>query len=1534
MALPGESYKLAFTPGLLDQVFVRNGQPLLAIPADVLAVDMPGNIAADRGGFVDLDDNGYWWIPAGRVFLSPSTNDTATQELHFFLPHRYRGLFHTDAVRTESFVAYDAYNLLMVETQDALGNRVTVGERLSNGDLDPSKPGNDYRVLQPRLVMDPNRNRTEVAFDALGLVAGTAIKGKPEDNPQQGDFLDASFMADLSDADIDAFYNAIDPHVPAENHLKTATTRIVYDMDRFYKTRQAFPQEPEKWEPVFAATLARETHVSDQGTGEKTKIQLSFSYSDGFGREIQKKIQAEDGPLATGGPIVSLRWVGSGWTVFNNKGKPVRQYEPFFSQLPEKRHQFEFGVQVGVSPILFYDPVERVVATLHPNHTWEKVVFNPWQQATWDVNDTVTLDPENDEDVKGFFLKPNGTPRLATADYLPTWHKLRTDPANAAEANRRWPDPKIRNAEKDAAEKAALHEKTPTIAYLDTLGRPFLTVADNGLDSNGNEQKYKTHINLDVEGNQREVRDTIVQNGDAMGRVVMRYDYDMLGNRIHQASMEAGERWTLNDVTGKPIRAWDSRGHAFHTTYDLLRRPLRSLVTGADPANPNQEFLVERLVYGEQHPDDLLRNLRGMLYLHLDQAGVVINEAHDFKGNLLHVSRRLAREYKQAVGWSAVDAALPANASAKLDPGALEAVLAPLLDADTYSSHTTYDALNRPLMLVTPHNSAVRPNVIQPTYNEANLLEKVDVWLRRATAPGQPLSPATADLHAVTNIDYDAKGQRERIAYGNGAKTEYSYDPETFRLMHLKTTRPARRNGIATQLFKQPHTVQDLRYAYDPAGNITQIADDALPTIFHNNETIEPVCQFKYDAIYRLIEAQGREHIDQSAILQSLLNGNYRDYPFVGASQLNNPQAVRNYSEQYVYDPVGNFERMIHLAANGNWTRAYAYNEDSLIETAKKSNRLSSTTLQPRSPHPQPENYTHDAHGNMTSMPHLQVMKWDYRDQLQATAQQVVNNGGTPETTYYVYHAGGQRVRKVTERAVTAADAAAGKKPTRMKERIYLGGFEVYREYENDGNTLELERESLHVMDDQQRIALVETKTRDASVPANTLPETLTRYQFGNHLGSASLELDHQGKVLSYEEYSPYGSTTFEAGRSATEVSLKRYRYTGKERDGESGFYYHGARYYAGWLCRWISCDPRGLVDGLCVYEYCCGNPIVLHDPAGTQGVSPLPGIIGNDPAVGKLWEKAVVETLGPRLKANNYNDVVNAFKSELARRVADKGLGSNKQAGTGINYARKSYSAVRTRFGKLAEKAGISLKGLQVHHTFDELAKNPAKALETTNLSFQGGNAGTKGSGHNFAHEVSDAQAAGVKNPGQHVAEKMRANGIEPDVPELATTKHSPALPDKGPPVDLETGKVIKVGEEAAEKAGKGAKALRVLGKAGRHFAAAVPLLGIVAGQASAATAASQGDYAGAALDEAGFIPVAGDLLDAGRGGYALGEAANEFLVNEDLAMKHGDAAKAAVQKLGAGETVSDVIGGLAAAGSAVGQVLVKGSPIGFLFW
>ena len=239
----------------------------------------------------------------------------------------------------------------------------------------------------------------------------------------------------------------------------------------------------------------------------------------------------------------------------------------------------------------------------------------------------------------------------------------------------------------------------------------------------------------------------------------------------------------------------------------------------------------------------------------------------------------------------------------------------------------------------------------------------------------------------------------------------------------------------------------------------------------------------------------------------------------------------------------------------------------------------------------------------MLHMPHLQQMRWDYKDQL----RQVGLGGGG--TAYYVYDASGQRVRKVCE-----------KSPGLTEERIYLGGFEIFRRHGGaiGANTATLERETLHIMDDKHRIALVETRTL-GNDPA---PQQLIRYQLGNHLGSASLELDGQAQIISYEEYTPYGSTSYQAARSQTETA-KRYRYTGKERDEESGLYYHGARYYAAWLGRWTAADPLEIADGINVYAYVRANSVNLTDPTGEYSW----GQFGNDVVGGlKGLARGVVE--------------------------------------------------------------------------------------------------------------------------------------------------------------------------------------------------------------------------------------------------------------------------------------------------------------------
>jgi RHS repeat-associated protein len=1150
MAILGESYKLAFTPGLLSKVFQRPragqaSEALLPNPASVL-----GGQGADQGGYVDLDGNGHWWIPAERIFYSANTSDTPAQELayarqHFFLPHRNR-----DPFSNESFTTYDNYDLLVLENRDPLGNRVTVGERNIAGNV--VTQGNDYRVLQPRLLMDPNRNRTAVAFDALGMVVGTAVMGKPEES--LGDSL-TEFEANLTEAVILA--HLANPLSDPQAILQRATTRLVYDLFAYNRTKdQRQPQ------PAVVYTLARETHDADLTAGEHTKIQHSFAYSDGFGREIQQKIQAEPGPLdleAAQAATVDPRWVGSGWTIFNNKGNPVRQYEPFFSTT----HRFEFARQIGVSPILFYDPMDRVVVTLHPNHTYEKVVFNPWQQVTWDVNDTVTTDPRTDGDIGGYVAA-----YFATQPSWQTWYDQRQGGAMGPQ-------------EQAAANQAAVHAHTPTTAYFDTLGRPFLTLAHNGFAPDGLPIQYPTRVKLDIEGNQRSVT-------DALDRQVMVYDYDLLGNRIHQASMEAGERWMLNNVAGNEIRRWDSRYHQFRTSYDPLQRPTHQFVRPPS----GEEVLVERLVYGEAH-GEAARNLRSQLYQHYDQAGVVSNYQFDFKGNLLEHHRQLAREYTQIVNWSALEnvTEIPALAQAA----------ASYLESEHFTGYTRYDALNRPIQLVTPHNGATRPNVIQPTYNEANLLEQVNVWLRPSSPPPERLNPATADLQAVTNIDYNAKGQRTLIEYGNQARTRYSYDLETFRLTRLLTIRP--QFGETDR-----QSVQDLRYTYDPVGNITHITDnsDIQNIIFFRNQRVEPSNSYTYDALYRLLEATGREHLGQTGGNLNPPRQSDQDDSFrMNLPHPHDGNAMGTYTEAYEYDPVGNILKMVHQAISGGWTRYYAYDEPSLMEPGKTNNRLSRTSL-PGDPSdgPYSARYEHDDHGNMTRMPHLPLMQWDYRDQLQASSKQTRTDGGTPETTFYVYDASGQRVRKVTERQ------AAAEMATRMKERIYLNGFEIYREYDGAGHAVSLERETLHVMDDQKRIALVETRTQgnDGS------PVQVIRYQLGNHLSSTSLELDKQAQIISHEEYTPYGNTTYQAVRRQIEIP-KRYRYTGKERDEENGLYYHGARYYAPWLGRWTRCDPsRFRISHENLYVFVQGNPVIFHDPNGKEErVSILSEVIQGD---------------------------------------------------------------------------------------------------------------------------------------------------------------------------------------------------------------------------------------------------------------------------------------------------------------------------------
>ena len=135
------------------------------------------------------------------------------------------------------------------------------------------------------------------------------------------------------------------------------------------------------------------------------------------------------------------------------------------------------------------------------------------------------------------------------------------------------------------------------------------------------------------------------------------------------------------------------------------------------------------------------------------------------------------------------------------------------------------------------------------------------------------------------------------------------------------------------------------------------------------------------------------------------------------------------------------------------------------------------------------------------------------------------------------------------------------------------------------------ENNHLHVMDDQQRVALVRV---GATHPADRGPAM--QYHLGDHLGSSAVVIDQDGNFINREEYTPYGETSFGG------FAKKRYRFMGKERDEESGLSYCGARYFGAWILRWASVDPEAhSFPERNPFDYTIGNPIRLRDPTGRQ---------------------------------------------------------------------------------------------------------------------------------------------------------------------------------------------------------------------------------------------------------------------------------------------------------------------------------------------
>ncbi len=210
--------------------------------------------------------------------------------------------------------------------------------------------------------------------------------------------------------------------------------------------------------------------------------------------------------------------------------------------------------------------------------------------------------------------------------------------------------------------------------------------------------------------------------------------------------------------------------------------------------------------------------------------------------------------------------------------------------------------------------------------------------------------------------------------------------------------------------------------------------------------------------------------------------------------------------------------------------------------------------------------------------------------------------------------------------------------------------------------------------------------------------------------------LDPAGTILNIEEYLPYGETSFGS------YTRKRYRYTGRERDGESGLTYHHARYYAPWQGRWASCDPSGQVDGVHLYCYARAAPTGRIDPSGRESAPSTDGTRGRRKPAPRGTKMAVKE---------NRDTPTDASTDQPPSAADTEQVGATPQQATGTSGAgARTWSWVKqTAHTALnwatSRHGGVSLGpgSIETHHgrTTVTVSRGPLSVSEDSEATIKG---------------------------------------------------------------------------------------------------------------------------------------------------------------------------------------------------------------------
>ncbi|HEX2266364.1 MAG TPA: RHS repeat-associated core domain-containing protein, partial [Solirubrobacterales bacterium] len=693
--------------------------------------------------------------------------------------------------------------------------------------------------------------------------------------------------------------------------------------------------------------------------------------------------------------------------------------------------------------------------------------------------------------------------------------------------------------ELQALRQAAALAETPVVFQLDPLGHAIaqIDLLQGAAGQSGEAEPLVSRFGNDVLGRQLwSVDPRLGASGEGRN---FETTYALDGAIVRAVAADAGERLRLSTPAGGELFSRDGRGVEIETDYDALGRP--STVTVRETGDAEAR-IVEAYVYGDQlqegepiPPDPTGWNLVGEVYRLFDPAGMRQVDGYSLGGEPMAVVQRYLAEASARPSWTPAQA-IPSS---------------PLLAAEEWKSARTYDPGGRLTTMTDPVGSAYTWS-----YDQVGFVTAIAM----ALPGGQPVS-------YLDSVEYNAQGQRTRVAFGNGMATRFDYDPLSHRLTSAVTTQGE--GGAA---------LQEVSYVYDPIGNLTYLEDAAFARLF--GEAVPPLQRtFTYDSLYRTVTATGLEASDYEPALE-------REPGYEGLTVALEDGALPAGSlvlatRTHAYDTGGNLYWTERAVGESAWTT------ETVISAS--SNRGASTSLLGLSPAPPgkvPSERTlpaaeidrfFDGDGNQTVAERMPATSWDYADRLERATVEMTGGG---EGSLLRAHDG----LDVMMRELQTTPAGKG---AQTLDTLYLDTLRVARLTEPEGPGASTW--TIEVKDGEQQVAEARVEGDESSVA----------YALTDPAGSVALRLDPEGKLLSYESYTPYGATAFAVLPDPAEAEDKLVRYDGHERDRVSGTYRFERRDLAPWLGRWLSPDPTGPVDGLNLYAFVGGNPTSNTDVGG-----------------------------------------------------------------------------------------------------------------------------------------------------------------------------------------------------------------------------------------------------------------------------------------------------------------------------------------------